>query len=624
MSSLERPLGGPSLSVARLSCYALVLALAACGGGGTDDAMSSVADADTEVAEEGEAEAVQPDNPLAAYAPKDAEFSGEVPAASAEREMLAAVSTGNATVPGSITVPFPTVQNMAVEWAISGDANLNGVVKVRFRPVGSSAWKEGMALRRVPAGSNAGFSWSNRHSGSLLDLQPNTTYQIELSLSDPDGGSTTKTVTARTRAVPAPMANAPVKSVTPANFASVAAGAQPGDILQLGAGTYNGFNWVKSGVAGKPIVIRSSGGAVINGNIDMFDQGYVYLTGLTVNGRIRLNRTKHVAVTRSTINTSSDGIVHYLRSENSYIADNVINGKTVWRESSMGVNGNNIGEGILITGPGHVVRSNRVTGFRDNISLLEASEAVDQYSIDIMNNDLRNGADDAIEADFCFHNCRVMRNRITNAFQGISSQPSLGGPTYFLRNVMYNIVLSAFKLNNGSVGDVIMHNTVVKNGDALGVYAGAPVRRAAFRNNLFIGGPGGTYAGYSSGTGKVASLVDLDTSNSSANHDAFGSTAGGFTGQMGATRFSSLANMRSATSEKNAQQIGLSGFAASVAYPSSPMTAYNTPDLRLKSDAPAVNAGTRIPNVNDGFSGAAPDAGAYELGQAMPVYGPRY
>ena len=33
---------------------------------------------------------------------------------------------------------------------------------------------------------------------------------------------------------------------------------------------------------------------------------------------------------------------------------------------------------------------------------------------------------------------------------------------------------------------------------------------------------------------------------------------------------------------------------------------------------------SRGPNVNDGFTGRAPDLGAYELGQPIPVYGPRW
>ena len=101
----------------------------------------------------------------------------------------------------------------------------------------------------------------------------------------------------------------------------------------------------------------------------------------------------------------------------------------------MGANGDNIGEGIQMTGPANVICFNRVTGFRDCISTMEEQQVTDQSCIDIYNNDIDTGADDGIEADFCFHNCRIMRNRLTNCFVGLSSQPGLGGPTYFIRNV---------------------------------------------------------------------------------------------------------------------------------------------------------------------------------------------
>ena len=47
-------------------------------------------------------------------------------------------------------------------------------------------------------------------------------------------------------------------------------------------------------------------------------------------------------------------------------------------------------------------------------------------------------------------------------------------------------------------------------------------------------------------------------------------------------------------------------------------------NFRLKPGSKAVDAGVRLPNVNDGFSGRAPDLGAYEVGQPAPVYGPRW
>ena len=112
---------------------------------------------------------------------------------------------------------------------------------------------------------------------------------------------------------------------------------------------------------------------------------------------------------------------------------------------------------------------------RDAISFVEDTGAFDQFSLDVLDNDILNAADDGIEADFCFHNCRIMRNRLTNTFVALSAQPTLGGPTYFVRNVAYNVAHVAFKLYRGSTGDVIVNNTVVKSGDAFGNYAGRPV-----------------------------------------------------------------------------------------------------------------------------------------------------
>ena len=39
--------------------------------------------------------------------------------------------------------------------------------------------------------------------------------------------------------------------------------------------------------------------------------------------------------------------------------------------------------------------------------------------------------------------------------------------------------------------------------------------------------------------------------------------------------------------------------------------------------AKPIDAGQPLPGVNDGFSGKAPDLGAYEIGAPIPHYGPR-
>ena len=83
-------------------------------------------------------------------------------------------------IPGNVSPHFPPLVNLAVEWHIEGDDNQNGTVTVRFREKGKNQWKEAMPLRRVPAGENIGFSWKNKHSGSIFDLEPGTSYEIHL------------------------------------------------------------------------------------------------------------------------------------------------------------------------------------------------------------------------------------------------------------------------------------------------------------------------------------------------------------------------------------------------------------------------------------------------------------
>jgi hypothetical protein len=541
---------------------------------------------------------------------------------------LGTLAAGDASVPGSPNAPSPTPCGIAIEWPFSGDDDGDGRVTVRYRPA-TGTWRQGMPLFRVPAGSSAGFAWGNRHLGSLFDLQPATTYEIELSLADPDGGAVVRTLSVATRALPVAMAGAAVTTATPATFAAVAAVARPGDVVELAAGTYPGFTWVVDGEAARPIVLRSTAGAVIDGNIELIARRHVHLDGLTVDGRIRLNGSRGIAVQRCTIRArtdrgAGDGIVAFTRSEDAFIADNTVVGTTVWAEASLGVSGSNLGEGICLTGPGHVVRNNRVRGFRDGISLMEDVQDSDQYSIDIVDNDISECADDGIEADFAAHNVRVLRNRLTNCFIGLSSQPGLGGPTYFVRNVLYNIVHVPFKLYRTSHGDVLLHNTVVKGGDAFVASPGVPIVRLWARNNLFIGGPGGIWNGYSSGTGRVMSLYDLDVASASLDHDGYGSADGSFSGRFGASAgFTGLAQLRSRTSEVHGVEVGMSVFAASIVHPAAAMTTFAAPDLRLAASSPAVDAGVAIPGISDGFAGPAPDLGAHEVGAVLPVYGPR-
>ena len=46
-------------------------------------------------------------------------------------------------------------------------------------------------------------------------------------------------------------------------------------------------------------------------------------------------------------------------------------------------------------------------------------------------------------------------------------------------------------------------------------------------------------------------------------------------------------------------------------------------DFSLLRRSRAVDAGDRMPNINDDYEGDAPDLGALEFGAPVPIYGPR-
>lgn len=534
----------------------------------------------------------------------------------------------NATIPGEVSVPCPTVTNLAVEWRIEGDANLNGVVTVHYRRVGDRDWRAAMPLRRIPADQSRGatpvFRWENKHSGSIFDLRPDTRYEIRLKLEDPDGGSTVRIIEAQTRPVPRAPANATVRRVSsPGELGA----AQPGEILLLEAGHYGRFTVRRSGEPGRPIVFRSPDKRAVFEFVSLENRKHVYLEGLTIRAEvsaadpsatgINLRGAEDCVVRRCNIRanfgvraSSPPG------ARNCYIADNVIEGPTAWRDEAMGANGDNLGEGVQITGPGNVVAFNRVTGFRDAISLMEGASVAEQYCIDIYNNDIYTGADDGIEADYCLHNCRILRNRLTNCFTGLSSQPGLGGPTYLLRNVMYNLTYVPFKLHNYSMGDVVLHNTTVKVGDGMACFTPQAFDFALFRNNLSIGGPPGapTWGGYSPGTGRAA-FIAAHGPNSSFDYDAVGTLVTPFVARIGSRDFFEV--------ERHGMRVEFAEVFEGVEFPLPPVPERQPADLRPHPGSKVVDAALLIPNINDAFLGSGPDIGAYEAGQPLPIYGPR-
>ena len=88
--------------------------------------------------------------------------------------LTSAAQAVDSLIPGEITTPFPTITNLAVEWQIEGDDDLDAVCELKYRKEGETTWHDGLPLRRVPSGKSQKtspiFAWTNRLSGSVFDL----------------------------------------------------------------------------------------------------------------------------------------------------------------------------------------------------------------------------------------------------------------------------------------------------------------------------------------------------------------------------------------------------------------------------------------------------------------------
>src|SRR5437879_13650378 len=92
---------------------------------------------------------------------------------------------------------YSTIYSVGGEWDLSGDVNHNATVNVQYRIQGASAWKSALPLVRVDNTYNG-----NGFAGSILSLNPATTYEVALNLSAPDGAAENRMLTGTTPLLP--------------------------------------------------------------------------------------------------------------------------------------------------------------------------------------------------------------------------------------------------------------------------------------------------------------------------------------------------------------------------------------------------------------------------------------
>ncbi|MFH1742087.1 MAG: hypothetical protein ABIH23_24050, partial [bacterium] len=331
---------------------------------------------------------------------------------------------------------------------------------------------------------------------------------------------------------------------------------------------------------------------------------------------------------------------------NFYIADNVIIGRedstrthgrtSVWAEYGPVADLSSF-IGVDISGQGHVVCHNYIANFHDAIDITEQGpperEDWKVVSIDFYNNDIHNTTDDFIEADCGVHNIRVFNNRgFNSAHHGLSAQPIYGGPAYFIRNIVYHVPPGgAFKFNLYPSGVLVYHNTLCSEWSSNPPYSNIHVR-----NNLFLGIDFPKRLILNASTYTSYTTFDYNGYRYNKNsEDQFKWISPGKGTLTDYTlkentlsgSFKTLEEFSAATGQERHGKIVDYDIFTSVTIPdwTYPPRIYcpEQCDFSLRPDTPAVDSGCILPNINDGFSGKAPDLGALEIGQPAPVFGPR-
>ena len=474
--------------------------------------------------------------------------------------------------------------------------------------------------------------------------------------------------------------------VQPGDTILVHAGLYKDDRFRYGGGqgtvSSGTYFLTQHGTSERPIVIKGAGDgeAIFDGDgaynlFNVMAGHYNYFEGLTIRntdlafqaGLKNIAGASGLTIKRCRFENVGRAIyTDWSGSKDFYIADNVMVGRFN-PNYLMGFTGRtwqNLPEfnpklvseyAVKVYGSGHVVAYNSIANFHDGVDVATygnpdgAPNPIRDrlpVSIDFYGNDISNVEDNCIEADGGAHNIRIVRNRCFNhGHRALSVQPAFGGPVYFIRNVVYHAPEGgAVKFTASSAGIVVYHNTFI-----------APVKpmllaasNVHYRNNLILG--------------KSETLetfaVETNTNYSSSDYNGFRPNEGAefsfewssppkmmqanFPGEAGKVPFQQQVQLEAQARERRrfktlkeySAATGQDAHSVLVDYDvfvnvrppgPDPRTLYKPSDFdfQLKAGSAAVDAGIRLPGVNDDFTGAAPDLGAYERDRPLPHYGPR-
>lgn len=629
------------------------------------------------------------------------------------RRWLTVGVAGCAAAAGAATLElYPTIESagVIVTLAAGEDPNGDATAAVEYR-TGSAGFTAAFPPARVR---------QSQLVGSLFFLAPATSYEVRVTLTDPDGPPLDGIVlqgVVTTRAEPvvpppsgdtwqvAPGGSGTLCSATaPCSLQQGISSAHAGDAVVLHTGTYfvGEIDLPRSGTAGAPIVIRAVDGEspVLDGSLHgtlswapvgggvflsttgvsdthlvvaggerlypyasyadlqglvwgisgfwadgaevyvhlvgggapdpattlvsrynrafFVDQDHIIFAGLTFRyyGRgsyakaVYLSDASDVLITGCRFETCDLGIgikygSHRTVVDSCEFSDTIFDWPWDAVKAGSGLETGGVRMYDPMTGRGTVIRRNTFHDDFDGFGVCPAGDTGTTVEVDVADNLGYELGDDGFETDGHCSNVRMWGNTFHDVLVGISLAPAGVGPAYALRNLIYRTGVGVnsysgmpFKLNSGDgpSGPIyLVHNTADA---ALADNDGCEIRSPGSwpllwsRNNIWAG------TRYALSNANPSQPVDLDWD------DLWTSDPSELVWWDGLPdrHLETLAELRTATGQE------LHGMNLEPEF-----VAPESGDYRLVVGAGLVDAGQPIPGVNNGFAGAAPDLGAFEL-----------
>jgi hypothetical protein len=518
----------------------------------------------------------------------------------------------------------PTYENAGIYWKTPE----SGECRIRYRKDNSPVWKEGLDL--------VYDARDNEYRGSIIKLDPDTGYIVELSTN-----SATTELTFRTR-----RDNFPVGRTT-----FLPEGESDRTIVITESGTPDAYHLVTVPHNSKSVLNLKN---VYDYGIDI-DADYVIVRGAEIrNPRIHgifIRRNRHDIIIEQCYITfwgRIGGPITYGNVEggmdSGIWAENGTWNLTIQRNliedprgaSNDWTTGHPAGpQGISVIQSlgGNVIRYNDIVSTEDhgyNDAIGGSSNYSDVGNMnrdsDIYGNYIRNVWDDAIEVEGANMNVRIYGNYMDKFFMGIATAATTRGPLYIFRNVAGESRIGHRNTQGGSfikTGErepfaggrkFIFHNTTLQPNGVFHIFTSHVNPNCITRNNIF------------DAPGRLATDREKEPA-SDYDYDYFSGVTRGTAQQPNGIRLSTTPSGTRLYVSSYKLEFYPRLWVNSIIWGSHPYEfgerKRNITDPVVQIRNPMINGGILIPGFNDDHKGSAPDIGAFEVGAPPLEFGRR-